>query len=253
MGTDSAGLAFFDARFDVSTLGAIRKSDLAGSQGQTRVAFFHWPLRDGLNWTTTWDAAPVTIKAKQTGAGQFGMTATRANGTVYATYGYDNKTGWLTEVDFKDSQGKSAFGYRLQASGHKFAGTTKRWDLVTVATLSGDLAAPPSQPGTYEVPLTATDVYVSASVSCTQGVVNVGTSPFPFATGIAGLEPRGGGAGAQPCPGVSAFNGSAGAPKAPPQGGPTETWGYSVTASPGAVGTYSLLVLVRTLHADPVA
>ena len=250
MATDSAGLAFFDARFDVSTLGAIRKADLAGSQGTTRVEFFHWPLRDNLTWTTTWDGESMGIKAKELGPGKFGMTATHQNGTVYATYTYDNKTSWLTEVDFKDGHGNSAFGFQLQTSGHKFAGNVKHWDLVTAVQIVGDLAQPPPAPGTYEVPLTAFDVYVSATVACTQGTANIGTSPFPYVTGATGVETRGGGAGVQTCPGANTFSGSAGAPKAPAQGGTTENWGWSLYGS--GTGSYSFLVLVRTLHIDPV-
>jgi hypothetical protein len=253
MDTDNAGLAFFNALSDVSTLGPIRKADLAGSQGKDRVEFLQWPLRDGRNWTTTWDGAKVAITAQVSGE-VAKMTAKRENGTLYAKYTYSNRTHWFTDLDFMDDAGNSAFELKLQASGSAFGGTVKRWDLTPVANLHGDLAAvPPPPPGSYQVPLTATDVYVSATLACTAGVVNVGTSPSPFVTGIAGADTRGGGVGGQPCPATASFAGSAGAPQAPPQGGASETWGYSVTAAPGSAGTYSLVVLVRTLHATPVA
>lgn len=45
--TTNEGVAFFHARFPVSTLGEIRKEDLAGSQPATRVQFFDWPLEEG--------------------------------------------------------------------------------------------------------------------------------------------------------------------------------------------------------------
>jgi hypothetical protein len=251
MDTDNPGLAFFSALSKVSTLGPISKADLSGSQGKDRVQFFQWPLTDGKNWTTTWDNLPVLISARVAGdVAQ--MTAKRQNGTLYATYSYSNQTRWFTAIDFKDAKGQSAFALKLQASGKAFAGTIKRWDLQPVAHLAGDLAAvPPPQPGSYQVPLSATDVYARVELACTAGVANVGTAPSPFVGGIAGADPRGGGVSGQPCPASGVFAGSAGAPQAPPQGG-SETWGYSVTAAPGTTGTYRMDILIRTLHATTV-
>lgn len=250
MDTDNPGLAFFNALSDVSTLGPIRKADLAGSQGSDRVAFLQWPLVDGKNWTTTWDGLPIHITAKVAG-GEARMEGRRANGTLYVAYTYSNRTRWFTDLDFKDPKGESAFELKLQASGAKFPGTIKRWDLAKVVDLKGDLASPPV-PASYNVPVSATDVYVTASVSCTTGLAEVGTSPAPFVGAATGTDPRGGGVGGSPCPLGDTFAGSAGAPKAPPQGGATETWGYSVTTAPGTAGSYALTILVRTLHASPV-
>jgi hypothetical protein len=154
---------------------------------------------------------------------------------------------------FYDANGTLSFGSSVTASGHNFAGKTVTWALDEIVNTEGDMAAPgaPEQ-GTFDVPLTATDVWGHVKVDCSQGVISVGVAPMPIAPTIAGTDPRGGGAGGNPCPAVAESFGSMGAPKAPAQGGASESWGWSVTKSPGA-GTYSLQVLVRTLIETGVA
>lgn len=177
MDTDNAGLAFFNALSDVSMLGAIRKSDLAGSQGQTRVEFLKWPLTDGKNWTTTWDGIPVRIAAKVDGDAAH-LTAKRQDGTVFATYSYSNRTRWLTEIDFKDEAGDTAFLLKLQASGTGFLGRLVRYELTPVAE-----EAPAPQPqvgynGNFDVPAGATDVYLAFSTACNPGVFVLSMGPL---------------------------------------------------------------------------
>jgi len=245
METDSASLAFFNLRSDVSTLGAIRKADLAGSQGDTRVQFLKFPLVDGGNWTATWDGLPITVKAHQTKPGAFDLTATRADGTPYATYSYDNATRWFSVLDFKDAKGASAFKMSLARSGHGYQGSVARWDLQKVADLNGTFGSG-GQQGMFDVPLTATDVWAAMTWDCSTGSAVLGVAPFPIVTSIAGQDPRGYGGGGEPCPSSGAFQGSVGAPKAPAQGGSSEQWDWSVSSAPGSAGSYTCEILVRT-------
>lgn len=253
METDSPERAFQDAHEDVSRLGPQRKSDLAGSQGSDRIEFFRWPLTDGLSWTTQWDDRPVTITAHVTSA-QAHLQAVDANGTKAYEYTYDPKVGWMRDMKRFAPDGSELFAGRLTASGHNWTGNVARWDLDAIVARTGTLASPANEHGTFEVPLAATDVWASLHLSCTTGTLNLGVAPMPVVTTMATLEPRGvGGGGGEPCPAEIHFTDSAGAPKAPVQGGTSETWAWSVKGVPGGVGTYSLEVLVRTLEMAPVS
>jgi hypothetical protein len=179
MDTDNGDLAFFNALFDVSTLGAIRKSDLAGSQndGKDRVEFFRWPMTDGKNWTTKWDNLPLAIKARQVGPERFQMTATRSNGTTYATYTYDNRTRWFTGITFHDEKGDPGFELKLQASGTAFPGTLKRWNIK--GTLSGHNSGPVVGANSdFTVPDGSTDVQVSYTTVCGAGAFTIAVGPL---------------------------------------------------------------------------
>lgn len=252
METDTPSLAFFNARSDVSTLGAIRVSDLAGSQGETRVEFLRWPLTEGKNWTTTWDGETITVRVHLASPTVAQLTGYTANGTKYVTYTYDRAVKWFTEIDFKDDDGESAFGIQLARHGGNFTGSVARWTLDHVVTMSGDLAQP-EQPGQFEVPLTATDVWVRYAISCTAGQATLGVAPMPLVPSIAGADERGAGEVAQQCPFEAGFSGPAGAPKVPAQGGTSEAWGFSVISNAPSAGTYEMEILVRTLAWAPVA
>ncbi len=252
--TDAGGVAWFNTRSDISTMGAIRKSDLAGSQGQTRVQFFDWPLRDNKTWSMTLDegqgGGTLKVTAKQTGPEAFAMTARRDNGTAYLSYTYDNKTRWFKELDFKDGQGASAFKVTLQRSGKAFAGDLVRWTYDTILKASGDLAQ--QTPGTsiYGVPATATDVYVDLEVRCASGFAGVGTGPFPFVGSLVGTDDRGAGNPGTQCPVEESFHGVAGAYHAPvPAAGDTvrgENWGYDIVGGAGTVGSFAFSIYIRT-------
>jgi hypothetical protein len=239
--TDNAGLAFFDALSDVSTLGAIRKSDLAGSQGKDRVQFLQWPLTDGRNWTTSWDGVPIAITAKVTGeAAQ--MTAKRANGTLYATYAYSNRTRWFTALDFMDEKGQPTFALKLQASGSAFPGKLLRYTLATAVEVTDALP----QARTFNVPGTATDVWLSYASSCATGALTVAFGPNPpvQAAPEPGLPDRGF-TDSDPCPKNVAFQGSVGGPQDPRGDG----WGLLVASSGPAdpAATLRMTAYFRTL------
>lgn len=250
--TDSPERAFSDLRDDVSRLGPQRKSDLAGSQGSARVEFFQWPLQAGKNWTSTWDHAPVAIRVLSVRDGVAELEARLANATasdppVYR-YTYDAADRWFSRLVHYNPDGSELVNLQLTSATHNWTGTLARWELDPVIFVEGALGQPVAM--NYDVPLTATDVWVDAAVHCTSGVAQVGTSPFPFAGGLTGQDDRGGGAAGEPCPSDEAFTGSAGAPRPMPQGGPAETWGYAVAGSDSA-GTYRLEVVVRTFVPVP--
>ncbi len=253
METDSPERAFANLRDDVSRLGPQRKADLAGSQGADRVEFFQWPLTDGKTWTTQWDHQPVTIKARVAN-GVADLMAHDRNGTMVYHYTYDPAVRWFKELHHFGSDGKEIIGFTLSAAVHNWTGSVARWKLDNVGSQHGDLgASPPSSFVNFDVPLAATDVWVSLRVDCASGSVTAGVAPFPVVTTVAGVDPRGNGISGTPCPANPAFiEGPVGAPKAPPQGGSTETWGWSMVGAPGSVGTYAIEVLVRTLTMTPI-
>lgn len=129
LATTSASLATFDAVLDVSYVGKIRASDLAGAQGDKTVTFFDFPLTDGKSWSATWDGVPTEIHAVfasaiATAGGQpgFQITATQA-GKPYATYDYVPTLKWWSHIDF-------AGGYGLKVE----RATTNWTGAVAVAT-----------------------------------------------------------------------------------------------------------------------
>jgi hypothetical protein len=252
METDSPERAFQNLRDDVSRLGPQRKSDLAGSQGTDRVEFFQWPLTEGKTWGTQWDHHPVTITAHLV-AGAAHLEARAANGTLVYRYTYDAATRWFHELHHYAADGSELIGFTLEAAVHNWTGAIARWDLKTVTDGHGDLSQGFAGSATYDVPLTATDVWLDVALTCATGTATIGTAPLPVVTSLAGVDPRGGGVGGQPCPQDDAFIGSIGAAKASPQGGTSETWGWSVTATPTVTGNYHLVILVRTLHLEPRA
>lgn len=249
METDSPGLAYFNTQSDISTLGQIRKSDLAGSQGKDRVEYFQWPLVDGKNWSTTWDGAKILIKAKMETPERYSFEARHENGTLYATYTFDNRTHWFGQIDFKGPDGQSGFLQKLQASGSAYQGTLAHWELKKQFEVHSNLASVTSTSQTYDVPVTVTDVYVDVELHCTSGAAGAGTAPNPFLGSLAGTDPRGAGNPGAQCPIDDSFHGVAGTVKPGPNGGP-ETWGYDVLGGPATAGHVDFTITLRTLHRD---
>lgn len=250
METDSPERAFQNLRDDVSRLGPQRKTDLAGSQGTDRVLFFQWPLTDGKSWATPWDHQPLTVVAHVAPGGTTAqLQAKDRNGTLVYDYSYDAGIGWFRSLKHYGPDGKLLIDLELEAHQHNWTGNLARWDLKQATKQAGTLPSTGlASSSNYEVPLTATDVWLAATLDCSMGLATMGTSPSPFVTGFAGADPRGGGVGGQPCPQQQAFTGPIGAPKAPAQGGTSETWGYSLVASAGTTGSYSFEILIRTLQ-----
>ncbi|MHB8633818.1 MAG: hypothetical protein ACYDBQ_07640 [Thermoplasmatota archaeon] len=233
MDTDSRSLAFFNALSDVSTLGPIRKSDLAGSQGATRVEFFHWPLEDKASWNTTWDGLAVTIVSHQVAPGSFTFTAARSNGTRYASYAYDNATRWMRHVVFYDPSGAPSFHFDLAAMGTGYGGSLVRWNVSKIDEQHG---SPTAAFTGFPLPADGSEVYVSYAISCTQGAIYLEVGPLDQSAAGQGVSKN------VACPGTASFAGSLGSNP----GTQAQNWGVAHGDAPQATqGTLDDLVLVR--------
>ncbi|HET6398584.1 MAG TPA: hypothetical protein VFH47_03420 [Candidatus Thermoplasmatota archaeon] len=236
-GTDSASLAFFDAREDISYLGPQRKSDLAGSQGSQAVQFFRFPLEDGATWSTTWDGQAVTVAAAREGDA-FRMVASNATGP-YATYLYDPAVGWMRELAFLAPDGTESFRMDLAAAGGNYAGPVVSWQLEAVADATGQ--GPLVAQHDFQVPDGATDVHVTVSATCQGGWVQQLLLPVPPDA----ARPMSTSDGA-PCTG--SFHTSGAATAEGPTPGP---WTYRLTIGDrdpfGPAYAYTVLVRTRTV------
>lgn len=250
MATDHPDIAWFNARFDIASLGAVRKSDLAGSQGSTRVEFFQFPMTAEKTWTTTWDDEPITIQVLAVASSVAQLEARRADGTLYAKYTYDDRLGYFGQIAYYDPTGVDV-GYeaRITGSGANFAGDLVRWDYETVVEAAGDLASVPGAGVTvYTVPATATDVYADIELHCSAGFAGAGTAPVPFVGSLVGTDDRGAGEPGAPCPLDVSFHGVAGE-----TAGTDEQWGQDLAGGPGTTGTYALGIYIRTMTTFKVA
>lgn len=122
--TDAATAAY-DAMFDVSYLGRIRASDLAGSQRDTPVQFFSFPLSDGKTWTTPWDGLEVALTATANPAlptpmgpqPGFAIVGT-VEGEPYVEYSYVPALKWWTHISFA-----GGYGFKVDRVATNWTGT----------------------------------------------------------------------------------------------------------------------------------
>lgn len=230
--TDSADIAFFDARFDISFLGKVRKSDLAGSQGAQRVEFFQFPLTQHKNWTTTWDGAPIKVHVASVEAGKAKLEARHGNGTPYADYTYDEKTGYFGEYAFYAADGVTiGFAAKVSSSGKAFSGDLVRWALETKYEHHGALA--PTTQG-FDVDAGFTDVWVDLHLTCTQGAFSLTFGPAAGAPEDRGYALSG------PCPAQLDETSTI---TAPPQD--NEAWGVVAAGPPQGI-ELDLSIIART-------
>lgn len=253
MATDHPEIAWFNARFDIASLGEVRKSDLAGSQGATRVQFFQFPLTADKTWATTWDDQPITVLVTDVQDGVANLEARRADGTLYAAYTYEDANGYFGQITYYGADGTTVgFESEVTDNGNAFARDLVRWDFDVVFEQSGPIAGPGFAQN-FPVPLTATDVYADLVVNCTAGTFTAGVAPMPVVTAFAGLDDRGAGTNDGACPLQTAFSGSAGEPRPDPTSGPEEQWGFSVLVGPMSAGSFTFNIYVRTLETFQVA
>lgn len=241
VGTDNEDIAFFDARNDVSFLGEVRKSDLAGSQNDTRVQYFQWPLTEGESWSTTWDGVKRSITVTDISDGVASLEA-REGERLAVTYEYDSSTGWFGEVTFHDANGSAAFRTTAVASGSNFTGEVVTWDLGEQVSGSGTLQ-PVATPTGFEfsVPENATDIWLSLDVGCPSGEFSLGFGPDEDPSGSAGWGVT------EVCPYEESLEGPV--VEQPAAG----DWSGGILAtSPAEQGTYSFQLIVRTLETVPV-
>jgi hypothetical protein len=248
MATDHPDIAWFDARSDIASLGAVRKSDLAGSQGSTRVEFFRFPMTADLAWTTTWDGVPMDIRVLAVQNGVATLDATRADGSLYATYTYRASHGYFGHIQYYDETGTTiGFESEVTGAGADFSGQLVRWSYDVALEMAGPIAGA-AFAETLPVPLTVTDVYADLFVDCTSGLFIAGVAPLPVVTAAAGLDDRGYGTTDGVCPMQIGFSGSVGAPRETVPGSTEEQWGFSGFGDPAASGVYTFNVFVRTLE-----
>ncbi|MHB1260594.1 MAG: hypothetical protein ACYC2H_02635 [Thermoplasmatota archaeon] len=166
METDSEERAFGDLRDDVSRLGPQRKSDLAGSQGGDRVAFFRWPLEANKTWTTRWDQQEVRVTVLEVADGKASLEARQAGGAqeVVYLYKYDSTARWFSELQRFDA-GESLLLIRLTQAVHNWTGTIVHWTLDEVIADEGRDGA--TVTGPFDVPVGATDLWTDYHFTCT--------------------------------------------------------------------------------------
>lgn len=237
VGTDSEQIAFFHARTEVSFLGEIRKSDLAGSQNDTRVQYFDWPLVEDKTWSTTWDGVQRTITVVDIEDGLATLEA-REGDRLAVSYVYDSQTGWFGEITFHAPDGSAAFTTTPVASGSNFTGEVVEWRFDAQVGASGTLQPAAVPAGvSFTVPGNATDIWLDLQVECPSGAFNIGFS-----------SEQGQGWGiTEVCPYNETTTGAVIEDPEPGQ------WdGGVIAASPAEQGTYSFEIIVRTLETVPI-
>lgn len=125
LATDEPTLASYDAVFDVSYIGAIRATDLAGAQQGSPVKFFDFPLSNGKTWTAAWDGLEVELTATARADGGFDIAGTAA-GAPYVAYDYTPSLKWWSHLDFD--------GYGIKVSEHR-SNWTGSYVVATAETL----------------------------------------------------------------------------------------------------------------------
>lgn len=156
VGTANDQVAYFEASFDISNIGRIRKADLAGEQQGTLVEYYRFPLVANATWSTAWDDVTRTVRVLgPTTASVGGRTfaamglEAREGDRVAVRYDYVPEVGWFSRLDFINADG-STFGLALTAFGRQYNGTVSE---ARITTLYEDAASGPLTPaGQFDVP-----------------------------------------------------------------------------------------------------
>lgn len=119
--------AGFDAMFDVSYLGDIRASDLAGSQQGSPVLYYSWPLADGKTWVAAWDGLEVHLTATKSSSGDGGFTIVgKVDDVDYVHYDYVPALKWWSHLDFvRDGYGITIASFESGWTGEVAAAVAK--------------------------------------------------------------------------------------------------------------------------------
>lgn len=117
IGTTSEQAAGFDAMYDVSYIGRIRASDLAGAQQEQIIQFFDFPLADGKTWSTTWDGLEVALTATKSVRG-FDIIG-KADGEDYVSYDYAPDLRWWSHLDFV----RDEYGFKVESAQSGWKGS----------------------------------------------------------------------------------------------------------------------------------
>ncbi len=243
--SDGPDIAWFNEIEPVSTMGPQRKSDLAGSQGDTRVQFFDWPLSDGKQWATQWDGNDYKLTAAAKGDGVFEIQAHQGD-ILRVSYTFDPEVKWFREMTFYDENGTNSQPVKLREHITGWSGAVARWtyEVLDEDTITGPSTGPPK---TYTIPAEATDLHLEVDFSCTEpGAVFFALGPAEAIPSIAtGAESDGYTINRQ-CP--DGFSEAVTISETPTEG----TWG-NLHAFASADAEISYRFLARTLVMAPVA
>lgn len=234
--TTHRDLAFFAAQSNVSFLGERRKTDLAGSQADTRVEFFQFPLEENKTWTTTWDQAEHEITVDKIDDGTAHLTA-RENGQPAVRYTYNEDAQHFDTLAFLDDNGTETFTLERTQHGANFTGTALRWSLDEIIDRTEAFDTQPvSWGGGFNIPEDTTDLWLQLTVACPSGA-------FDFGLGGQQANYNYGG----PCP-YSTDQETILVEDPEP-----DNWNYGLTAtSPEATGYYTVTLYLRTLTEIPI-
>lgn len=204
-------------QYDISTLGAIRKADLAGSQGADRVQHFDFPLVAGKEWTTPWDGETFTVRVVEADNDTARLAGLRGDQIVY-DYTYDRSVEWFREFNVLGPDGSVVFGFQDVEHGTNFTGELPSWQFEIVVDAAFDGRG--FQQGNFEVTEETTDVFLDLSASCDEpGAAEYAIGPLQgLAVETDGYEFH------EPCPHAINVSGSIGQE-------PRGAWGYAISTS----------------------
>lgn len=143
----------FDALLDISYVGPVRASDLAGYEGDDPVRFFTWPLQDDATWTTTWNGAErhltahranvTTPRGPEPGFEIVSRTGPGDDDPVQARFTYAPSVAWFNTLELP----RQNVTYELVDQGFGYRGNLTRANLTTHVDQTG----PGLTPATFEV------------------------------------------------------------------------------------------------------
>lgn len=232
--TDNPDTAFFDAQSDISFLGPVRKSDLAGSQGSDRVEYFRFPLAADQQWTTRWDGLDLTVEVTRVQDGVASLEARRGDGGLHASYTYEDRLGYFGRIAFHGDDGAVAFEQRVASSGKDYGGDLVRYTLQAYYERHGPFDG--GSTSTFRIGPGLTDVHLQVALSCQSGAFSVHVGE------LAGIPEERGLSASGPCPANVTDTTVLAAPTE------EETWGAALMPAPATQATLDIVLLGRTLQ-----
>ena len=161
---DDEEWAFEHAAFgQVSTIGAVSKAHLDGSQEHGAVHFFDFPLVQNKTWGLTWDGLSWDATVVAVTADTAEVRAQAPSGEE-RHYVYDNETAWFRSIVAYDANGTQEFRVDLSQSGRGYTGTYARWTIHAMHEF--DVVPGGVLVEEFEVPGDATDIWYGWQVVC---------------------------------------------------------------------------------------
>jgi hypothetical protein len=172
--TNDQAHALYDAQSDVSFLGPVRKSDLAGSQQGARVQFFDWPLEENKTWSTTWDGKSLELVVTHLFAdGRAHIQGSEA-AKLYVEYEYSAESKFLSYITFFDDNETEAFRMELKDAIDGYRGDVYRYTILDTEAYQAGQGAVTS--GEYAPAAGATELGITAAADCKSAAAgNIGS------------------------------------------------------------------------------